>query len=280
MDVVLNGPNENAKDSGKRLVSIAGVNTDGHLNVDTYWQDQSTEPVIINFNKINNQTTLNGAVGLHVPDIIVTSATGISVGSYIILFHPGSLRFSTFYAVGVAGTTITLDSPTDFAYPDGTFVDIGITDLSVDGSSAVQIFGLRGLGSPPGVELTFHLTRVIFQCTCASPVALNLFGDLAALTNGLLLRARNGKTKNIFNVKTNGDLAGIMYDWTPYQATNPVQGIDGFVSRLTFGGPSKIGVVIELPVGEDLELHVHDNLTGLTSFHVIAEGHIVEAIGA
>lgn len=280
MENTIVGPNERAKDSGERLISTMGVNSDGHTNVDTYWQDQSTDSIIAYFNQVTNQTTLNGAIALNATDIIVTSATGISTGSYIILFDAVSVRFSTFFVTGVAGTTISLDSPLDFAYPDGTNVDVAIVDLSVNGSVTPQVFGLRGTGTPPGVEQTFHLTRIIFECICASAVSLDLFGDLGALTNGLMLRTRNARTKNIFNVKTNGELGNIMYDWTPHLKTNPAQNVDGFLSRLTFGGPSKIGVVINLPIGEDVELWVQDNLTGLTSLHVIGEGHIVEEAGA
>jgi hypothetical protein len=276
MDVVLTGRNELPKTGGNFAYSKASVTSKGRIPVETYWQDQSSDAVIVNFNKVTNSTTLNGAVDIDDRTIIVTSATGISVGSYIILFDPASVRFSTFYATVVVGTTITLDSPIDFAYPDGTFIDVAITDLSVNGAVTPQIFGIRGIGSPPGVELTFDLTRIIFEMTTDSPVDLASFGDLARLTNGLLLRTRNGRYKNIFNVKDNAEISGIMYDWTPFTATNPAQGVDGFVSRLTFGSPSKIGVVIRLAIGEDLEVHVQDDLSGITSFKMWAEGHITE----
>ena len=252
----------------------ANVSPQGNLSVETYWQNQTTDPVIANFNKVTNSTTLNGAVAVEDKTIVVTSATGIAVGSYVILFDPDSVRFSTFYVTVVAGTTITLDSPIDFAYPDGTNVDVGITNLAVNGSATTQIFGLRGTGTPPGVELTFDVTRIIIQCITDGAVTLEKFGDLPALTNGLVLRKRNGVTKNIFNVKSNGEIGGIMYDWTPHLATNPAQGENGFISRLTFGSPSKLGVVVRLPIGEDLELHVQDDLTGLISLKVIAEGNL------
>lgn len=241
--------------------------------IDTFTQDQTTDMIIVNFNQVHNSTTLNGAVALDDRDIIVTSATGIVIGSYIILFDPGSVRFSTFFAIGVAGTTITLDNPIDFAYPDGTFVDVAIVEMSVDGSGTPEMFGLRGTGTPLGVELSFDVTRIIFECTTDSAVSLDLFGNIVALARGVLIRSRNGRIKNIFNVKTNGEIAGVMFDWDPFVATNPVQGIDGFVSRLTF---TKLGVVVRLRIGEDLEVHVQDDLTGITSFKMIAEGHIVD----
>jgi len=67
-----------------------------------------------------------------------------------------------------------------------------------------------------------------------------------------------------------------MYDWTPYAALNPVQGIDGFVARLTFAGQNKVGVAIRLPIGQDLEVLVQDDLEAITKLEIVAEGHIVD----
>lgn len=255
--------------NGKTAMAVTG----GGQALDVISKDQTTDMIIVNFNQVHNSTTLNGAVDIEDRTIIVTSATGIVEGSYLILFDPASVRFSTFTVIGVASTTITLDSPIDFAYPDGTFVDVAITEMSVDGSGTPEVFGLRGVGAPPGIELTLDVTRIIFEMTTDSAVSLELFGDIAALTRGLLVRSRNGRVKNLFNVKSNGEIAGIMFDWQPFASTNPVQGIDGFVSRLTF---TRLGVVTRLPIGEDLEVWVQDNLLGITSFKMIAEGHIVD----
>lgn len=279
MENTIVGPNERAKDSGQRLISTMGVNSDGHLNVDSYWQDQTTDAIIANFNQVTNQTTLSTAIALNDRILPVVSATGISVGSYIILFDAASIRFSTFFVTAVAGLNITVDSPSDFAYPAGTNVDVAITEMAINGAVTPQVFGLRGTGAPPGVELTFHLTRLIFQILTDSNPALDLFGNIAALTNGLLLRSRNGKKKNIFNVKTNGQLQNLMYDVDYFDALNPIQGTPGLMGRLTFGSPGKMGVVISLPIGEDLEFWIQDDLTGLEHFSVIAEGHLVEETG-
>ena len=263
------------QENGKLALAITG----GGQALDVALQDQTTDPIIAYFNQVHNSTTLAVAV----PDvstnpriIVVASATGIVVGSYIILFDPASVRFSTFFATAVNGVNITLDSPIDFEYPIGTFVDVAIVDMSVNGSVTPQVFGLRGTGAPPGIELSFDVTRIIFTCIAASPVSLSLFADITALTNGLLMRSRNARTKNVFNVKDNREIQGLMFDFTPSVATNPAQGEDGFVSRLTFGGQNKIGVVIRLPIGEDLEMWIQDNLLAITSFRIHAEGHIVD----
>ena len=169
-------------------------------------------------------------------------------------------------------------------FKSGTFVDVAITDLSTaNGSLGSPItFGLRGTGAPPGVDLAVDITRLIFKCTCTSAVDLTTFCNFTRLINGLLLRRRNDIYENIFNVKDNGELAGIMYDFQVAAATNPQQGIDGFTSRLTFGGMTKIGVAIRLPIGDDLEFLVQDDLLTaqstqtITRLEIVAEGHIVQ----
>ena len=263
------------KPNKHRLVSWADNENYRDL-ADVNVQDQTTDPIIIPFNQIHNQTTLNGVIAINDRTIIVTSATGIVVGSFIVLFDPVSVRFSTFYVTGVAGTTITLDTLIDFPYPDGTFVDVAITDMSVDGSGTPEVFGLRGTGIPEGVELSMDVTRIIFYCLVDTAVDLSKFGNLTSLTRGLALRTRNDRYKNIFNVKTNGEIDQLTLDWKPYASTNPQQGQDGFTARLTFASQGKLGVAVRLHIGTDLEFLVQDNLTGITFLSVLAEGHIVD----
>ena len=231
---------------------------------------------------VTNSTTL--AVGItHSPtvfeyNITVDDATGISVGSFITLFSPERSRYSTFTALVVVSTTVTLDSPIDASYPVGTYVDVATSDMAVNGSVVPVTFGLRGTGVPPGVELTADITRLIITCYTAGVGDLGDFGDIAGgILRGLLIRKRDGNTYNIFSVKTNGELAGITMDWVPYLATNPQQGINGFVSRLTFSGQDKLGVVVRLPIGDDIEAIVQDNLTTLTSLEIVAEGSLTSS---
>jgi hypothetical protein len=245
--------------------------------LDVQYNDQTTKAVIVPFNRVTNNTTLTVQPSIDDKTITVNSPTGAAAGSFIVLFHPASERFSTFYATNVAGSVITLDSPIDFAYPVGTYVDIAVTDINVNGSVTPVIYGLRGTGAPPGVDISVDITRILFNCETATAVDLSKFGDIAGgLTNGLLMRTRNNEYQNIFNVKTNGEVAGICYDWTPYSATRVNEGQDGFQARMTFAGPSKVGVAIRLPIGDDLQFIVQDDLSSLSHFHIIAEGHIVE----
>jgi hypothetical protein len=250
------------------------LETDGSLRVAK--QDQHTPAMIAKFNQVQESTTLAVAAVKNAYTITLTDGTGLVNGRYIILFHPASERYSVFTVVSFVGAVVTLDTPVDFAYPIGTFVDIAITNLNVDGSGTPEFFGLRGTGAPPGIDISVDVTRILFHCITNTAVDLSKFGDIVGgLTRGLVLRSRNGDIRNIFNVKTNGEIAGIMLDWIPYAASNPIQGVDGFTARLTFNGDDKMGITQRLPIGEDLELIIQDDLTGLVLFEIVAEGHIV-----
>jgi hypothetical protein len=280
---MLNNPIE-INDSGTervvQLVSLIGSGggspTVQNGGLDVNIQNSTTDPVLIYYNKVTNSTTLAADVAIDDKTITVSSATGIAVGSYLVLFNPTLERFSTFFVTNVVSTTVTIDSPMDVAYTSGTFVDVAIVDMSVDGSSTTQTFGLRGTTIPPeSVPIQFDLTRVLFQCICDSAVSYGLFGDIAELTNGVVMRKRDGRYKNIFNFKTNDEMANTMFDFDILEATNPAQGLDGFKGRLTFSGKDKMDTVVRLAAGEDAEILVQDDLTDLTRLRIIAEGKIL-----
>lgn len=250
----------------------------GYQVVENHPQDQTTPAVIVNFNQVHTSTTLAAEALIDQRDIVVTSSTNIIVGSYVILFSLTTQRFYTGRATIISGApTITLDTPLDSTFPAGTFVDIAITNLAVNGLVTPQTFGLRGLGAPPGIDIKVDLTRILFTCVCNSAVSLSLFANLPKLLNGLVCRKRDGTYHNLFNVKTNREMAGIMFDFDPSVSTNPAQGEDGFKTRFTI---ARTGIVERLAVGEDLELIVQDNLaTGspdISILECIAEGHVVE----
>jgi hypothetical protein len=109
--------------------------------------------------------------------------------------------------------------------------------------------------------------------TTAVP-AFNEFGDQTALTRGCAMRVANGRTDNLWNVKSNAELANLMYDFTVYDAELPIN-VNGIAGRLTYAGPEKHGVVLRITGGEAIEFIVQDNLSALLSFRIIACGHLV-----
>jgi len=241
-------------------------------------QDQTTPVIIAKLSILEETTTTTGDVAIDDYVMPVTSVTGIVAGKHLAIFDPASVRFMNACVVSVASLNVTIDRPMDFAFPSGSYVDVSETNLAVNGAGGTIVAGLRnnaGAVPPPGIELTVDITRLIFQCVAATAVDLTKFGDLAALTNGITCRERNDTHHNIFNAKTNGDLAGIMFDLSVSTASGS-KGVDGFISRLTWGGQAKMGAVVRLPIDTDIEILINDDISGLTLFEIVAEGSVVQ----
>jgi hypothetical protein len=238
-------------------------------------QDQTSPTLIVPLNQVSNTTTVLNVGTIDTSTIDVTVTTGFVAGAFIVIADLVNNRYYTGYQVGaIAGNTVTLDTRLDFAYAAGAQITNGITNMAVNGSVTPQVFGLRV--SDPGLPLTVDVTRLMFLCTTVALNDLSTFGDIEnGLLNGIQIRKRDGTFNNIFTAKTNGDLEGIMFDFHIHAKTNPVQGQDGFTGRLTFGGQSKMGVVVRVGPDEDLECIIQDDLSTLTAFSVIAEGSAV-----
>ncbi len=242
--------------------------------VPVFIEDQITPPIDLYFIQATGAPTMiNSQAAIDDMSVTLLDATGFIDGTYVGIFCPTVGRFYFGEQLGAAaGDVITLDTPLDFPFEVGDNVIPLTRDLDVNGSVTSSIFEIQGPGS--GL-LEVDVTRIILQMETASAVDLNKFGDLAALTDGLVLRRKDGEYRNIWNVKKNSEFANLTYDFTIYDASNPVLGIDGFSTRYSFSGKEKHGVAIRLAADEALQLIIQDDLSGLTSFRVIAQGHIV-----
>lgn len=256
-----------------RLKNIVTETNITNTNIDVSIQDQHSDIIIAKLSNIENQTTISANASIEDQTITVTDPTGFAVGKYLSIFDIISNRFYVGYIVAVAVNDTKIDSPLDFAYPVGSFVTSGISDMAVDGSTLPVIFGLRNTTETIGI--TADITRVIITVLCTNAPTYATFGDLTKLVNGIVLRKIDGKFRNIFNIKTNGELQGLMYDLSAADAVNPNQGQNGYVARLTFASPGKIGVVIRLAPGEDLQMIIQDDISDIELFEIVCEGHEV-----
>ena len=251
-----------------------GVNEDPFIPVqDVNIQDQTSAPLILPMVQELAVDTLDGDVAIDEYTMDVVSVTGFEVGQHVRIINSAADRYYWGKILDITDLTITVDTPFDFVYVSGSEVTVSNTNLAVDGSVTPVKFILR-TGSP-SIPSAVDITRMIIVCEATNAVDLNKFGDLGMLDNGIVLRKINGDYHNIWNVKSNRDLVGLSFDWTPYEATHPTQGINGFSWRLTFGGQSKIGVVLRIEQDGNLELIIQDDLSDLISLICIVEGHVV-----
>lgn len=244
--------------------------------VDVNVQDQTTEVIDLHLSQQIQMLAITTDAAIDDDTITVTTGVQPIVGNMVCLkegthFYQGEILTSV---ANSSDWDVGLDTPLDFAFTTLGGCSERNFNLAVNGSVTPVEFSLSPANLDAGIE--WDIVRIIFQLLDGSAMDDGLFGGITALTKGIVLRHCNGITKNIFNAKSNGDMASHMYD-TEYADKAP-SGQFGFRARRTFGGQSKNGVVIRLSSDEEdtLKIIVQDDLTGLISFQVIAQGHVVE----
>lgn len=243
-------------------------------SIDVNIQDQYTPTLILPMALELGMTTTTANTVIDEYTITVSDPTEFIIGRHFRIINSNADRYYFGTILDVVGNLITVDTPFDFIYSAGSEATSSSINMNVNGSVTPVTFVLR-TGSP-SIPSAVDVTRIIITCITDTSIDLGKFGDLPALTRGIVFRRVDGVIQNIFNAKSNADIANIAYDFTVYDATNPSQGVDGFVSRLTFAGQNKIGVVLRIGQNDNLEMIIQDDLTGLLKLSVILEGHVVE----
>ena len=253
---------------------VSPLESNGGITVNI--QDQTSVPVDFFFTQIKGiPTTVAIQTAIDDYTVTVTSAANCSIGDYVGIFNADNSTNNRAYfgtILSISGNNITLDTPIDFEFQVGDTFACFTRNLNVDGSTTRQIFSVQ-VGS--GATQSIDITRLMVSFITDTKVDLSKFGDLTSLNNGLVLRRKDGVIHNIWNIKNNGELANLCFDYSPYSSTNPNQGQDGAKFRYTFAGQDKHGVAVRLEPGDELQLLIQDDLTGLQQFRVIAEGHYV-----
>ena len=240
--------------------------------IDANIQDQHTKPIDSLFaQSVSNFTLSADATASGVTTLVytfeATAGHGIIVGNEVLLLNVLAEHALQAKVLVVSTNTITLDRPIDHAFPAAsTLGRVIITNMNVNGSVTPQIFTLRA-----GV-IPIDVTRVIISMTDSTAMDDGTFGGLSALPKGLVFRIYNGFQKTIFNFKTNGEIAQYCYD-VRYADKPPAGTGHGLTARISFGGQSKHGVVLRISTNDVIQWIVQDDLTGLDTLRIVAQGH-------
>ena len=244
--------------------------------VDVCVQDQSTE--LIDLHLGQEIQTITIVTNTNINDEVVTIGSGVAptVGNQV-CFKEGSSFYQgeiLSFSPNGGDYDVTLDTPLDFAFTTAGGCREKNTNLAVNGSITPIEFTVTPDGLQQGTK--WDIVRFMLQIIATTAMDDGRFGGIDALTKGIVVRHVDGITKNIFNAKTNGDLKSHMYDLT-YSDKAPA-GQNGLTARRTFGGQNKNGVVIRLfaDTGDTFKIIIQDDLTGLTDFQVVVQGHVVE----
>lgn len=257
------------------FLSLKNLRLESNGAVPVNIQDQTTQIIDLHAHQdISNLTLIDDTI-IGSMNIIIEHDVTIAVGQ-IIHFEENkrasqSEIVSILIDTPIAGQdTINLDTPMDYAYTTLSGIHNGNINLNVNGAITSQTFHI----SPPK-DTKWDIVRMVLIIEDNSAMDSGKFGGITELTNGVVFRKKDGTYYNIFNAKSNSDFAVHAYD-IAYDDRAPA-GIYGFRARRTFGGQSKNGVVIRLDgnAGDQFQGIIQDDLTGLTKFHLIVQGHVV-----
>lgn len=266
-DVKLSDNGDNTFSIGTSLTNVGITKNSLDVNI----QDVHTILVNQEFHQATEISTLfAGNVTAQDRTFAVVDATGFTVGDSVEVFN-GIVETQFPRILEIDGNNITIDRPIDLSYTNTDGIRKVITNMAVNGSVTPQSFKVTG---EQAFDLT-HIARIIFEMTHTSAGDLSKFGNLNELPNGMIIRAYRGDIdvwKTFTNWRKNADIKRDMYD-VDFDDRSGGQGLYGTTGRATF---LAFGAVAELDPdeGDFIEILIQDDLTGLESFTMNAQGHI------
>lgn len=254
-------------------------------SIDTFVQDQTTPALMLYFTQ-QRETNLSlfedtvvdvNQIKVPTPSGIVGLAEAPLAPDYLgVLSGVGEFYFGDVLSVvvdegGGGYDAINLAAPVDFVFTTALSVVIRTNkNLALsNGSVTPEIFEIRS-----GLNQSIDITRTMINIITTSAMDDGKFANLTAFTKGLVFRQANGEQNNLFSLRKNGDMRLLGYDLEYIDKAPAGQFALGW--RLTFAGPSKMGVAQRIEPGEALQIINQEDLTGLIEFSWMAEGHVVE----
>lgn len=248
---------------GNPLASLDGA-------LDVHDADVHSNPINELFHKHTaTVTTLTADLPAQGQSITVASGVGFANGDDIQISN-GVIE-TTFPRIVSGGgtTTLVLDRPIDNAFSIGDTVEKIDIEMKVDGSGTPVAFVIM-----PDLDLIGHMISLKMTMTHTTVADDSHFGDLTALTRGLVFRFFNGATgqyRTFANWKSNSDFktdfGSIAYT---DKAGGGLFGTDGSVNiKFTSGAVPKLNGANN----DHIEILVQDDLRGLSSLRFKAQGH-------
>ena len=218
-------------------------------------------------------TTPTSAISPGDTSFTLTSSVGFATGDSLLITEGGNSEIHLPKITDLTGAVVTLDGPIDLDYTTAATIALAKVEMRATiGSLASPISYIVR----PHTGVIWHLTRLNFAMVHNSAGDDSLFGNIAALENGVVIRkVSNGIFTTLTNWKNNQDIKEDMFDVTYTDKAGP--GLFGTAGRWSFKQRTQTVVRLDGTLNDELEILVQDDLQGLTSFHINMQGHIDEA---
>ncbi len=244
----------------------------GNTALTVFIQDQTTQSIDVFFTSDKGTVTTATVATQGGHDVDLDPGHGAVVGDVII--SRTAENYVQAEIINVVGDTITVSTPWSRTFPIDTTIGLGSPNLNVLGSQGSPVIFAVNPSSVQNIDIT----RIILNFIDNTAMDFTTFGSLAQLTTGVTLRYLElaGSFINFFNWRDNGELIERSFDHNFQSKIGG--GSHGFVARSTWAGQDKRGVTIRVDGarGEELQLVVQDDLTGIDKFRVVGQGHIVQ----
>lgn len=250
------------------------VSDRGSRAIPVIMTDQTTQAIDVFFTskKADVTTATVATQGEHTVTLEPGQGAGLVVGD--VIESRTAENFVQAEIINIAVDTITVATPWSRTFAIGTTVGVGSPNMNVLGSQGSPVI----FSIDPSVLQTIDLTRIILNFVDNSAMDFTTFGSLAKLTTGVTLRYKqsDGTFINLFNFRTNGELIERSFDHTFQSKVGG--GEFGFVARSTWAGSDKRGVAVRIDGSllEEFQIVVQDDLTTLSQFRVVGQGHVVQ----
>lgn len=240
---------------------------------------RTTEIIAAPFYRFKDAVTLTVAGNVGDTSVWVDDVSQFTANTHLILTDTVTGEFHICDVIGdvYASNEVPIDTPLGTSFGVGTNITVGDHDMRTPiGSLAAPITYQVRSPAPLQSPISYDVYRIMLLGITTGVGDLAHFGDGDPLVNGLVLRVKrsNGTYHNIGNAKTNGELKQMMYDFDLLSASNPQQGANGVSGRFTL---EKLGGVVRLEQGDDLEILVQDDLTTrVLEFGILTQGGVAQ----
>lgn len=252
--------------------------------VETIHRDQTTEDLSFFLVRQLDTFTIDTNRALDDYAFSVTTTGVAPVAGNMACFKEGTkfLQAEILSVTPITGNqyTITIDKPLNYAYTTAAVGELGNKNLGSGTSAATLASPIKFRCGPSGMAtgVQWDICRMIIVCDDATAFDdWTEFGNLATLTNGLMLRVENagGRRETIGVYKSNLDLASDAYDADLF-ALGPTGG--AMKVRMSFNGNDKRGVVKRLVADDSDEfcMYVRDDITALDELFIKIQGHFTD----
>ncbi|RLC38021.1 hypothetical protein DRH27_03290 [Candidatus Falkowbacteria bacterium] len=244
----------------------------------TFWQPVNRETFTTTFNRvIGAPKTLSTNAVLDTYIVNLSAGHAFVANDILFMTQDGNIYQAKVLLVDV--NALTMDTPLNFPYLTAPGVEGQATivfkienNLAVNGSATPQKFEVFAPG-----DHVWAVTRMFITMLTDGAPDDGLFGDLDALTRGVIFRILNGRIYNKGNFKDNGDIAAICYDLTYSQRSGP-HGSHGVRARASFASAGKSGnaIILDGSKNEKAEVIVQDDLLNLVEFKIALQGVVLK----